>query len=98
MRIRRKTWTNVLLILGGLFLLYPAVAEAQKVNSIDLTTAVAEVAQKTMPAVVHIEVTQGSRSHHRSSLSRKILFPAFSLEIPQCLGLIGGRCGKSGRR
>ncbi len=50
--------TALLLILGGLFLLFPTGAKAQKVHSIDLTTAIAEVAQKAMPAVVHIEVTQ----------------------------------------
>ncbi len=36
----------------------PAWAEAPKNNAIDLTTAIADVAQKAMPAVVHIEVTQ----------------------------------------
>lgn len=33
-------------------------AWAQKTGAIDLTTAIADVAQKAMPAVVHIEVTQ----------------------------------------
>ncbi len=58
MRIWRRALTAVLFLLGGLFWLYPGGAEAQKVNSIDLTTAIAEVAQRSMPAVVHIEVTQ----------------------------------------
>jgi serine protease Do len=58
MKIWRRTLTAVLLILGGLFWLFPTGAKAQKVPSIDLTTAIAEVAQKAMPAVVHIEVTQ----------------------------------------
>jgi serine protease Do len=58
MIIWRRALTSVLLILGGLLGLYSTGAEAQKVNSIDLTTAIAEVAQRAMPAVVHIEVTQ----------------------------------------
>jgi serine protease Do len=58
MIIWRRALTSVLLILGGLLGLYSNGAEAQKVNSIDLTTAIAEVAQRAMPAVVHIEVTQ----------------------------------------
>jgi serine protease Do len=48
-----------LFILSWLFLFSSlAGAEAQKIVSIDLTTAIADVAQKAMPAVVHIEVTQ----------------------------------------
>ena len=58
MRNWRRTSTAVLLIMGGLSLLDPAGAMAQKVHSIDLTTAIAEVAQQTMPSVVHIEVIQ----------------------------------------
>lgn len=43
---------------GGLLELKAEKAWAQKTGPIDLTTAIAEVAQKAMPAVVHIEVTQ----------------------------------------
>jgi len=55
---RIRALTVILLILGGLSCLYSTDAKAQRVNTIDLTTAIAEVAQKAMPAVVHIEVTQ----------------------------------------
>ncbi|NWF56462.1 MAG: DegQ family serine endoprotease [Syntrophaceae bacterium] len=55
---RKKAWTALLLIPGGLLGLSLTGAEAQKANFPDLTTAIAEVAQKAMPAVVHIEVTQ----------------------------------------
>jgi serine protease Do len=48
----------ILLLRWVLFHFSPAWAEAPKTNTIDLTTAIADVAQKAMPAVVHIEVTQ----------------------------------------
>ncbi len=49
---------GLLIVTGVFFHLSPAWAEAPKTNTIDLTTAIADVAQKAMPAVVHIEVTQ----------------------------------------
>ncbi len=48
----------ILLLIWGLFHFSPVWAEVPKTNTIDLTTAIADVAQKAMPAVVHIEVTQ----------------------------------------
>jgi serine protease Do len=48
----------ILLLSCVLFRFSPVWAEAPKTNTIDLTTAIADVAQKAMPAVVHIEVTQ----------------------------------------
>lgn len=46
-------------ILGKNIFLPPLpLAWAQKTSGIDLTTVIADVAQKAMPAVVHIEVTQ----------------------------------------
>ena len=54
----RRTSPGFLMLLGALFLFSSAEAQAPKVSTIDLTTAIADVAQKAMPAVVHIEVTQ----------------------------------------
>ena len=56
--IPRRTVAWLLMLLGALFIFSSAEAQAPKVNTIDLTTAIADVAQKAMPAVVHIEVTQ----------------------------------------
>jgi serine protease Do len=56
--IPRRTLSWLLMLLGALFLFSSAEAQAPKVNTIDLTTAIADVAEKAMPAVVHIEVTQ----------------------------------------
>jgi len=56
--IPRRSFSWLLMFLGVLFLFSSAEAQAPKVNTIDLTTAIADVAQKAMPAVVHIEVTQ----------------------------------------
>jgi len=48
-----------ILLLGTFLYLSSAGAQPpKKVNTIDLTTAIADVAQAAMPAVVHIEVTQ----------------------------------------
>ncbi len=49
---------GLLMLLGVLFLFSSAEAQVPKGHPIDLTTAIADVAQKSMPAVVHIEVTQ----------------------------------------
>ena len=54
----RRALFGLLILLGALFIFSSAEAQAPKVNSLDLTTAIADVAQKAMPAVVHIEVTQ----------------------------------------
>jgi len=56
--IPRRTLSWLLMLLGALFIFSSAEAQAPKVYTIDLTTAIADVAQKAMPAVVHIEVTQ----------------------------------------
>jgi serine protease Do len=56
--IPRRTFSWLLMFLGVLFIFSSAEAQAPKVSTIDLTTAIADVAQKAMPAVVHIEVTQ----------------------------------------
>ena len=53
-----KILSGVLILTWGLSYFYPARAEALRVNPVDLTTAIADVAQKASPAVVHIEVTQ----------------------------------------
>ena len=54
-----KTLGGFILLLGTFLYLSSAGAQApKKVNTIDLTTAIADVAQAAMPAVVHIEVTQ----------------------------------------
>src|SRR4030042_5007881 len=60
---RKHLWGFVILFWAFLFFITISTAHAgrawaQKSGPIDLTTAIAEVAQKTMPAVVHIEVTQ----------------------------------------
>ncbi len=47
-----------MLLIWGLFHFSPVWADVPKTSTIDLTTAIADVAQKAMPAVVHIEVTQ----------------------------------------
>jgi serine protease Do len=53
-------WTILLWIflLFSLWTTHAAKAWAQASGPVDLTTAIADVAQKSMPAVVHIEVTQ----------------------------------------
>jgi serine protease Do len=57
--IQRRSLCGFLTLLGALFIIFsPAGAQAAKANPLDLTTAIADVAQKAMPAVVHIEVTQ----------------------------------------
>jgi serine protease Do len=58
--IPRRSLGGFLTLLGALLLIIFSSAEAQaaKANPLDLTTAIADVAQKAMPAVVHIEVTQ----------------------------------------
>lgn len=56
---RRVLFFWVLIFSLGLLVgLYGEKAGAQKTGSPDLTTAIADVAEKAMPAVVHIEVTQ----------------------------------------
>lgn len=59
----KKVWGFLFFL--GIFILFIGVSSshagrawAQKSGPINLTTAIADVAQKTMPAVVHIEVTQ----------------------------------------
>lgn len=47
-----------LLCFKSLFIQTAIAGEPQKATALDLTTAIADVAQKAMPAVVHIEVTQ----------------------------------------
>ncbi len=54
----RRISPGLLMLLGVLFLFSSAEAQVPKGHPIDLTTAIAEVAQRSMPAVVHIEVTQ----------------------------------------
>jgi len=56
--IPRRSLFGLLILLGGLFVFSSTEAQVPKVNTLDLTTAIADVAQKSMPAVVHIEVTQ----------------------------------------
>ncbi len=54
-----RTSPGLWILLGVLLVIFSsAEAQAPKVNTIDLTTAIADVAEKAMPAVVHIEVTQ----------------------------------------
>src|SRR4030042_2258679 len=60
---RKHLWGFVILFWAFLFFITISTAHAgrawaQKSGPIDLTTAIADVAQKAMPAVVHIEVTQ----------------------------------------
>ncbi len=47
-----------MIVLAGWFSSTPAFAEPLRAYTVDLTTAIADTAQKSMPAVVHIEVTQ----------------------------------------
>jgi len=89
--------TAVLLILGALFVCPPDEAKAQQVNTIDLTTAIAEVAQKSMPAWSISRYPKGSRSHRRSSLRGGFFFALCSSGPPQSPGLTGGRCGDRDR-
>ncbi|MGA2958867.1 MAG: DegQ family serine endoprotease [Thermodesulfobacteriota bacterium] len=49
---------GVIILTGVFFHLSSAWAKTPRTNAIDLTTAIADVAQKATPAVVHIEVTQ----------------------------------------
>lgn len=49
---------GVLILTGGLSYFSPVGAQTPRANTVDLTTAIADVAQRAMPAVVHIEVTQ----------------------------------------
>ncbi|MBU1206102.1 MAG: DegQ family serine endoprotease [Proteobacteria bacterium] len=60
---KKHLWGLVILFWTLLFLITISTAHAgkawaQKSGPVDLTTAIADVAQKAMPAVVHIEVTQ----------------------------------------
>jgi serine protease Do len=59
----KKVWGFIFFL--GIFILFIGISNshagkawAQKSGPVDLTTAIADVAQKAMPAVVHIEVTQ----------------------------------------
>jgi serine protease Do len=63
-RLPLKKYLGFIFFLGILILfvgtpnVHAAKAWAQKAGPVDLATAIADVAQKAMPAVVHIEVTQ----------------------------------------
>jgi len=52
-------------------------AEAQKVNTIDLNDGNRRSGSKSHAAVVHIEVTRGSRSHRRFPLRGRFFLPLF---------------------